>query len=346
MRLEDFDYDLPPELIAQSPEEIRDASRLMALDRATGDIRHGVFRDLDGRLRAGDVLVVNDTRVYPARLKGRKAATGGKVEALLTRDLGGGRYLALVKGGPRPGTSIDFDGGLSAVVEPVGAGEDDGGRRILSFASGKSIDDRLDEVGSMPLPPYISAPGRDEVRDRERYQTVYAKKRGAVAAPTAGLHFTPELIRRLEEAGVRTVAVTLHVGPGTFMPVRADRVEDHVMEEEEYEVSGEAAEAVNGARRAGGRVVAVGTTSLRTLESAAGEDGLISPGGGKTGLFIYPGYRFRAVDALITNFHLPRSTLIMLVAAFAGREPVLKAYREAVAERYRFYSYGDAMFIS
>jgi len=344
MRLDDFDYELPPELIAQSPAEVRDASRLMALDRRTGEIRHGVFRDLAGYLRPGDVLVVNDTRVYPARLKGRKAATGGKVEALLTKDLGGGRYLALVKGGPKPGTSIDFDGGLIALVEP--GGEDDGGRRILSFASGTSIDDRLEEVGSMPLPPYITASGRDEVRDRERYQTVYANKRGAVAAPTAGLHFTPELLGRLDEEGVRTVSVTLHVGPGTFMPVRVERVEEHVMEEEEYEVSREAAEAVNEVRRAGGRVVAVGTTSLRTLESAAGDDGEINPGGGSTRLFVYPGYRFRAVDALITNFHLPRSTLLMLVAAFAGRETVIKAYKEAVAERYRFYSYGDAMLIT
>jgi len=345
MRLSDFDYDLPPELIAQSPAGVRDASRLMTLDRRTGDITHGVFRDLAGYLRPGDVLVVNDTRVYPARLRGRKSATGGAVEALLTKDLGGGRYRALVKGGPRPGTTIDFDGGLRAEVEAAGEDEGGGGARILSFESGAPIDERLDEVGSMPLPPYIAASGRDEVRDRERYQTVYAKKRGAVAAPTAGLHFTPELLRRLEEGGVSTVPVTLHVGPGTFMPVRADMVEDHVMEEEEYEVTAEAAEAINEARRSGGRVVAVGTTSLRTLESAAGEDGEVRPGNGSTGLFIYPGYRFRAVDALITNFHLPRSTLLMLVSAFAGRERVLGAYREAVAGGYRFYSYGDAMLI-
>jgi len=348
MKVSDFDYDLPPGLIAQSPAKQRDGSRLMVLGREDGVTEHRKFGELDRLMVPGDVLVVNDTKVYPARLRGRKAATGGKVEALITKHLGGGRYAALVKGGPRAGTLLEFEGGLSAAVEQDEAWREtrDDGVRILAFSGGGAIDDRLDEAGSMPLPPYIAAGGRDESRDRDRYQTVYAKKRGAVAAPTAGLHFTEELLGRLDAKGVKTVSVTLHVGPGTFMPVRTDTVEDHVMLEEEYEVPEETADEVNRARSQGRRVVAVGTTSLRTLESAVGGDGTLVPGAGSTGLFVYPGFVFREVDALITNFHLPRSTLVMLVSAFAGRERLLKAYREAVEKGYRFYSYGDAMFIA
>jgi len=340
MRVSEFDYHLPPELIAQAPAKLRDSSRLMALERATGVLAHRRFSDLPEYLRPGDVLVVNDTRVYPARLTGTKAASGGAVEALLVRELERGVYMALMKGAPRPGAQLLFGGALCAVVE-----RDEGdGKRVIRFNDPDHIEEAVDRLGRMPLPPYIDQTERDENEDRERYQTVYAKKRGAVAAPTAGLHFTHELISKVKAAGVAVVSVTLHVGLGTFMPVRAERVADHVMEFEEYEVSPGAADIINKARAAGGRVVAVGTTTTRTLESAF-RDGEVASGSSQTGLYIYPGYRFKAVDAIVTNFHLPKSTLLMLVSAFAGRELVLSAYQTAVKHRYRFYSYGDAMFI-
>jgi S-adenosylmethionine:tRNA ribosyltransferase-isomerase len=340
MRVNEFDYHLPPELIAQSPARNRDSSRLMALERSTGAISHRLFSDLPEYLHPGDVLVVNDTRVYPARLIGIKSGTGGAVEALLIREVERGVYLALMKGAPRPGTRLVFGDTLSAVVEED-AGE---GKRVIRFAGQDGLDEAIDSLGRMPLPPYIDQSARDEIEDRERYQTVYATKRGALAAPTAGLHFTPELLSRVEAAGVDVVRVTLHVGLGTFMPVRVERVADHVMESEAYEVSPQAAARINSARAAGGRVVAVGTTTTRTLESAFRDNG-VAAGCLETNLFIYPGYEFRAVDALVTNFHLPKSTLIMLVSAFAGRGTVLKAYNEAVIQGYRFYSYGDAMLI-
>ncbi len=341
MLVSEFDYVLPPGLIAQRPAERRDASRLMVLERATARTAHRGFSDLPEYLRPGDVLVVNDTRVYPARLTGVKKATGGRVEVLLTRDAGGGAYEALVKGSPRTGSRLVLGGELEASVE-----EDLGdGKRLIRFKAAAGLDDDIDRLGRMPLPPYIDQSARAEEEDRERYQTVYARKRGAVAAPTAGLHFTPELLGRIKDMGVRVASVTLHVGLGTFMPVRVDNVEDHVMETEEYEVDPEAADTINSARAAGGRVVAVGTTSARTLESAADKYGTVMPGAGRSGLFIYPGYAFRAVGALVTNFHLPKSTLLMLVSAFAGRDTVISAYEEAVRQRYRFYSYGDAMLV-
>lgn len=341
MLVSEFDYLLPPELIAQKPAARRDASRLMAMERATARITHGRFSDLPEYLRPGDVLVVNDTRVYPARLTGLKKDTGGRVEALLTRDAGGGVYEALVKGAPRAGAALVFGGELEAAVEK----DLGGGKRLIRFERAAGLDEAIDRLGRMPLPPYIDQSTRAEEEDRQRYQTVYAKNRGAVAAPTAGLHFTPELLGRIKDMGVSVAGVTLHVGPGTFMPVRVDSVEEHVMDTEEYEVTPEAAGIINSARASGGRVVAVGTTSARTLETAADGDGRIRPGAGGSGLFIYPGYAFKAVDALVTNFHLPRSTLLMLVSAFAGRREVLSAYGEAVRQRYRFYSYGDAMLL-
>jgi len=340
----DFDYPLDPELIAQRPAGRRDASRLLVLNRGGsggggGGLTHTRFSALPGLLAPGDVLVVNDTKVFPARLAGVKAASGGRVEALLTKDMGGGRYAALMKGAPPVGAPVVFGGRLRARV----SSDMGGGMKLLAFEQAEGLEDLVDELGTTPLPPYIRRPGRAE--DRRRYQTVYARKRGAVAAPTAGLHFTRGLRERIRGAGVGVVALTLHVGTGTFLPVRVDTVERHVMHEEDYEISGQAAETINRAKAAGGRVVAVGTTSARALESASGADGVVRPGASSTSLFIYPGYRFRVVDALITNFHLPRSTLLMLVCALAGREAILSAYREAARMGYRFYSYGDAMFI-
>lgn len=340
MLVNEFDYDLPPELIAQAPSAVRDASRLMVVGRSTGSISHNRFSGLPGFLRPGDVLVVNDTRVYPARITGVKESSGGAVEALLLKDMGGGRYTALMRGKPKRGARLAFGGLRASVEEDIG-----GGMKVIRFDDVEGLSGELERIGRMPLPPYIDQGARQEGEDRERYQTVYASRRGAVAAPTAGLHFTPELIARIKGMGVSVATVTLHVGIGTFMPVRVDTVEDHLMEEEEYEVTEEAADAINAAKASGGRVVAVGTTSARTLESAAGPDGVVVPGSSGTRLFIYPGYRFRAVDALVTNFHLPKSTLLMLVSALAGVDTVRAAYEEAVGQGYRFYSYGDAMFI-
>jgi len=341
MLVSEFDYDLPEELIAQEPLPQRDHSRLMVLHRGTRTWEHRHFYDLPAYLAPGDTLVMNETRVFPARLLGRRTGTGGRVELLLLRPVGEGHWEGLVRPSRRlhAGDRLEFGNGrLSAVIEAdLGAG-----RRIVRLeADGPEVMPAIEEVGKVPLPPYIKKP----LANPDRYQTVYAHTTGSVAAPTAGLHFTPSLLRQIAEQGVREVYVTLHVGIGTFRPVRVTTVEQHVMDQEYYSVSAAAAEEINETKRRGGRVVAVGTTVCRTLESAAGEDGLVEPGERFTGLFIHPGYRWRMVDALITNFHLPRSTLLMLVSSFAGREFVLAAYREAIKERYRFYSFGDAMLI-
>ncbi len=338
MLVTDFDYILPEELIAQSPARERDKSRLMVLPRAGGNIEHRIFSDLPGYLKAGDVMVVNDAKVVPSRLTGAKS-TGGRIEALITKRTGEGRYEALVRGRAPAGTEIEFSGGLGArILEDLG-----GGRKVILFDG--ASDEAVRRAASMPLPPYIGKSGLDDARDRERYQTVYASEPGAVAAPTAGLHFTEALLERIREKGVSSVRVTLYVGPGTFLPVREEVVERHEMENEEYFVPEETAETVNRALSEGRRVIAVGTTSARTLESAF-RDGWLKAGKGNTGLFIYPGYEFKAVRAIITNFHLPKSTLLMLICAFAGKDRIFSAYREAVSESYRFYSYGDAMFIA
>jgi S-adenosylmethionine:tRNA ribosyltransferase-isomerase len=339
MRRDDFTYQLPPELIAQNPLAERSASRLLGLDAATGAVRDGKFTDLPGLLRAGDLLVFNDTRVIPARVYGRKGS-GGRVELLVERVLGGGRILALVRSSksPKTGGVLQLDGGVEARI----AGRQDDLFEI-ELASGVDAVAWLERVGHMPLPPYIERLDNDT--DRERYQTVFADRPGAVAAPTAGLHFDRPLLERLAAAGIASARVTLHVGAGTFQPVRAERLADHRMHAEWLEVTAATCEAVATTRATGGRVVAVGTTAVRSLETAAG-DGTLRPFSGETRLFITPGYRFRAVDLLITNFHLPESTLLMLVCAFAGTEQVLAAYRHAVAARYRFFSYGDAMLIN
>ena len=337
IRAEDFDYALPPDRIAQHPVEPRDHAGLMVLHRDSGKLEHRRFYEVVDYLRRGDVLVINETRVFPARLVGKRPS-GGKVELLLVRPLGRDTWEALAKPGRkvRPGERLLFGEG-KLTGEVVERTED--GKRVVRFSGDIET---LRNLGQVPLPPYIRRSPIPE--DRERYQTVYARVEGSVAAPTAGLHFTEELLERLREKGVEVVPIVLHVGPGTFRPVRGE-VSEHRMEAEYYEVSPRAAEVVNLARGKGGRVVAVGTTSVRTLETVADEEGRVRPGSGWTELFIYPPYRFRVVDALITNFHLPRSTLLMLVAAFAGRERVLEAYREAVRLGYRFYSYGDAMLI-
>ena len=342
MKVSDFDYELPKELIAKFPVEPRDSARLMVLHRDTGKTEHRIFRDIVEYLKAGDVLVINDTKVIPARLFGR-LETGARIELLLVRQpsLSVWEVLARPARKLKEGKKILFDEELEAVVKGY-AGE---GRRLVEFKvkGNKDFMEKLEEIGHIPLPPYIE---REETpEDREKYQTVFAKKAGAVAAPTAGLHFTEELLEKLRNKGIIIETVTLHVGPGTFKPVKVENVEDHQMDYETYSVPEKTAEEVNRAKAEGRRVVAVGTTVVRTLESAADEGGRVKPGEGSTNLFIYPGYKFKVIDALITNFHLPRSTLLMLVSAFAGRERILNAYREAVKEGYRFYSYGDAMFI-
>ena len=339
MKKTDFFFDLPPELIAQTPLRERDASRLLCLDKNTGAIRHGQFRELPDLLREGDCLVMNDSRVIPARLFGTRPS-GGSVEVVLLRDLGGNEWECLTRPGRKtpPGTTLSFgDGELTATVTRAEAD----GNKVLAFQYQGIFLEVLDRLGQMPLPPYI----KEKLEDKERYQTVYAKDPGSAAAPTAGLHFTPELLESIRDRGVRLCYVTLHVGLGTFRPVKEDNIEEHPMHSEYCIVPKETAEAVNETRSGGGRVIAIGTTSCRTLESFAREDGVLLPGSRWTDIFIYPGYRFRTIDALITNFHLPESTLIMLVSALAGRENVLRAYREAVNEKYRFFSFGDAMFI-
>jgi S-adenosylmethionine:tRNA ribosyltransferase-isomerase len=335
-----FDFELPEELIAQAPLPARDASRLLVVPRAAGEPSHRSVRDLPDLLRAGDLLVVNDAKVIPARLRGRRKGTGGKAELLLVEPLGGFDWLALGQASKplRSGTVIEAHGADIEVIEARGEGE-----LVVRLPScGEELWRYLDEAGEMPLPPYILRPAG--AADRDRYQTIFARERGAVAAPTAGLHFTPDLLARLREARVQFAAITLHVGPGTFLPIRTARTEDHRMHRERYFVPRETAALHARTRATGGRVVAVGTTVLRTLEAAWDGAGL-REGTGATDLFVTPGYSFRAVDALFTNFHLPKSTLVMLVAAFAGTERVLAAYREAIRERYRFFSYGDAMLI-
>ena len=331
-------YDLPEERIAQTPVEPRDHSRLMVLHRDTDQIEHGHFYDVIDYLNPGDVLVINETRVIPARLFGDRAG-GGACEVLLLRQLGPKRWETLVKPGKKlkPGAEITFGGGrLRARI----AETTDVGGRIVDFDCDGTFEAALDELGEMPLPPYI----HERLEDKERYQTVYAKQEGSAAAPTAGLHFTPELLDRIREKGVDVVPVLLHVGLGTFRPVKTENVEEHEMHSEYFEVTAEAAARINAARERGGRVVAVGTTSVRTLESAA-ENGVLLPRRGETSIFIKPGYRFQMVDALITNFHLPGSTLVMLVSALYDREKILAAYEEAVRDGYRFFSFGDAMLI-
>jgi S-adenosylmethionine:tRNA ribosyltransferase-isomerase len=347
MRVDAFDFELPPELIAQQPSATRGGSRLLVLDRETGGIAHRRFDELGTLLRPGDLLVMNDTKVIPARLIGRKES-GGRVELLLVepveRDERSAVWRCLIKASrkPAPGSRLRFDLRLSAEL----LDRDGGGWRVRLRTSGDSLDDELERIGRPPLPPYIRRDDADEsAEDRRRYQTVYAREPGAIAAPTAGLHFSEEQLERLEARGVRQGWLTLHVGLGTFRPVEVEQVEEHRMHEERYELPPSLARAVAETREAGGRVVAVGTTSVRTLEQQAADGGRVEAGSGRSALFIYPGFGFRVVDAMITNFHLPRSTLLMLVSAFAGRERVLEAYRRAVAERYRFFSYGDAMWI-
>ena len=339
MRKSDFYFDLPEELIAQTPLERRDSSRLLHLDKVTGALEHRHFYELLDYLREGDCMVFNDSRVLPARLIGARP-TGGSVELVLLRDLGEGRWECLSRPGrkTRPGTEILFGNGeLKATVESVA----EGGNRIVRFDYEGIFLEVLERLGKMPLPPYI----KEELQDSERYQTVYSREIGSAAAPTAGLHFTKELMEKIAAKGVKLCYVTLHVGLGTFRPVKAEEIEDHEMHSEFCMIPEETARIVSETKKKGGRVIAVGTTSCRTLESFAREDGSLPAASGWTNIFIYPGYTFKCVDALVTNFHLPESTLIMLVSALAGREHVLHAYEEAVKERYRFFSFGDAMFI-
>ena len=339
----DFYYDLPPELIAQEPVEPRDSSRLMAVNRATGVWEHRVFRDIIDYLRPGDVLVINDSKVIPARLLGIKEGTGAAIEVVLLRQHALDEWEALTRPGKKAkiGTKFVFGDGLLC-AEVVDILEE--GNRLLRFSYNHSQGDiysLLDCIGKMPLPPYITAP----LKDKERYQTVYAKERGSAAAPTAGLHFTKELLDRIRAKGVFVVPVMLHVGLGTFRPVKVDKITDHHMHSEFFQVTEGAAKTINEAKAAGGRIIAVGTTSCRVLESASDEKGMIHPMHDDTGIFIYPGYRFKAVDALITNFHLPESTLLMLVSAFSSRDLIMKVYQEAIKNRYRFFSFGDSVFL-
>ncbi|MDE7082347.1 MAG: tRNA preQ1(34) S-adenosylmethionine ribosyltransferase-isomerase QueA [Clostridia bacterium] len=334
----DFYYDLPEELIAQTPATPRDSSRLLTYDRKTGEVRHEVFRDIINYLHAGDVLVVNNTKVLPARLYA-KTENGGAVEVLLLKRLNADDWEVLVKPGRKctVGKKLYISDELSLTV----TGITDSGERIVSFDYNGVFEEILDRLGSMPLPPYIKA----KLQDKNRYQTVYAKVDGSAAAPTAGLHFTPELIEKIKAKGVLVAEILLHVGLGTFRPVKEDIITDHKMHSEYYEVGEEAARIITAAKKEGRRVIAVGTTSVRTLESVADEDGTVKPQKGNTQIFIYPPYKFKCVDALITNFHLPESTLIMLVAAMTGREEILNLYNTAVKEKYRFFSFGDATFI-
>ncbi len=340
LKKSDFYFDLPPELIAQDPLEDRSSSRLLVLDRASGVVSHSVFREITDYLQPGDCLVLNNTRVIPARLLGVREETGAHAEVLLLKRRENDVWETLVKPGKkcRPGTRLVFGDGLlrAEILETV-----EEGNRLIRFSYEGIWEEMLDRLGEMPLPPYIT----HRLQDKNRYQTVYAKYEGSAAAPTAGLHFTSELLERIEAGGVETAYVTLHVGLGTFRPVKEDNILDHHMHSEYYQVSKEAAGKINAAKSRGGRAICVGTTSCRTVESAADENGMVQPGSGSTEIFIYPGYRFRVLDALITNFHLPESTLVMLVSALAGRENVLRAYEEAIRERYRFFSFGDAMLV-
>ena len=342
MNLHDFYYDLPEELIAQDPLADRSSSKLMVLDKKTGRTEHRIFKDIIEYLNPGDCLVINDTKVIPARLIGEKEGTGAAIEVLLLKrkeDMAN-TWEVLVKPGKkaRPGTRISFGDGklVGEVIDIVEEGD-----RLIQFSFDGIFEEILDELGQMPLPPYIT----HKLEDKNRYQTVYAKHEGSAAAPTAGLHFTNELLAEIEAKGVKIARVTLHVGLGTFRPVKVENILEHRMHSEYYEVSEEAADTINSVRQSGGRIIAVGTTSTRTLESVADTHGCIKPCRGWTDIFIYPGYEFKAIDCLITNFHLPESTLIMLVSALAGKDNVMAAYREAVENSYRFFSFGDAMFI-
>ena len=341
LKKSDFYFDLPQELIAQDPLADRSSSRLLVLDRQTGGVSHHIFKEIVDFLKPGDCLVLNDTKVIPARLLGEKEDTGAHVEVLLLKRTQADVWETLVKPGKkcRPGARLVFGGGMlrAEVLDTV-----EEGNRLIRFEYEGIFEEILDKLGEMPLPPYIT----HKLADKSRYQTVYAKYEGSAAAPTAGLHFTEELLDKIRENGVEVVFVTLHVGLGTFRPVKEENVLEHHMHSEVYQVSREAAETINAVKSSGGRVICVGTTACRTLESAADVNGKVQPGGGETEIFIYPGYRFKVLDALITNFHLPESTLVMLVSALAGRENVLNAYEEAVKARYRFFSFGDAMFIS
>ena len=348
LKTSDFDYDLPAELIAQYPTEQRDAARLLVLNKETGEITHRVFRDITEYLKPGDVLVINDSKVIPARIYGKKIredmTEGADCEFLLLRQRSLDLWETIVRPGKRlkEGARVRFGNGLlEAVIEDV----TEEGNRVVRFeydrTGGKNLYAILDEIGKMPLPPYIT----QELRNNSDYQTVYAREEGSAAAPTAGLHFTEELLEKIRSMGIEIAPVMLHVGLGTFRPVKADRITDHVMHSEFFTVTEESAEKINRARKNGGRIIAVGTTSCRTLESASDENGIVHAMCDDTGIFIYPGYRFKAVDALITNFHLPQSTLIMLISAFSSREIVMNAYETAVKEKYRFFSFGDAMFI-
>lgn len=340
MNLKDFWYPLPKELIAQHPLERRDESRLLVLDRSRQTLEHRIFRDIQEYLRKGDCLVINNTRVIPARLLGEKEGTGGKIEFVLLKRLEDDTWEVILKPGRRAkvGTRFVFGGGkLKAEILKIG----DEGNRIVKFYYDGVFEEVLDQIGIMPLPPYIT----EKLDDKERYQTVYSKINGSAAAPTAGLHFTEELLNQLKAKGVDVVEVTLHVGLGTFRPVKVENIEEHHMHKEFYSVSEQASEAINRARRNHNRVIAVGTTSVRVLETVADDQGFVHPGQGETGIFIYPGYRFKVIDGLITNFHLPESTLMMLVCAFAGRDYIMRAYQEAIDRKYRFFSFGDAMFI-
>lgn len=348
MRIDEFDYELPKELIAQTPAEQRDSCRMMVLDRKTGAIEHRHFYDVLDYLNEGDCLVLNDSRVIPARMYGTKESTGAHIELLLIKRIEGDRWESLVKPGKRlrPGDTVVLDDKRLFKAHILGTYDENNGTRLIEFEYEGIFMERLEEIGSMPLPPYIERAAEDE--DKEMYQTVYSRIDGSVAAPTAGLHFTKELLAKAEKKGVRIAYVTLHVGIGTFRPVKVENVEEHKMHFEECQVSEEAAETVNDTIEKGGRIISVGTTSTRTLESAAvmTDAGFrLKAGEYSTGIFIYPGYSFKLVDALITNFHLPKSTLLMLISALYDREKILEAYEEAVREKYRFFSYGDAMLI-
>jgi len=338
LKLSDFDFDLPESLIAQEPSPVRDRSRLLVLKREAGGIEHSIFSDIEHYLVPGDLLVLNDTKVFPCRLLAKKPG-GGKAEIFLLSEIERNLWDALVKGGVGAGKRLNIAPGIEAEV--INGSDED--TRTVRFHGVNDIRGVLPEIGKTPLPPYIKR--SPFPRDRERYQTVYAAHEGAVAAPTAGLHFTGELLQRLESKGVDFVTVTLHVGPGTFQPVRAEMIADHRMLQERYSIPAGSAMSVNRAKASGRRIIAVGTTSVRTIETASSGDGTVASGEGYSDLFIHPGYRFKVTDGIITNFHLPKSTLLMLVSAFAGRENILSAYHAGVAEKYRFYSYGDAMLI-
>ena len=341
MNVSDFYFDLPEELIAQDPLEDRASSRLLVLDKESGDVKHRHFRDVLKYLKKGDCLVLNDTKVIPARLFGTKVGTDAKIEVLLLKRKSDNVWETLVKPGKkmREGAEVTFGDGL---LKGKVVGVVDEGNRLIQFEYDGIFEEILDQLGQMPLPPYIT----HQLQDKNRYQTVYAKHDGSAAAPTAGLHFTKELLEEIEAMGVKIAHVTLHVGLGTFRPVKVETIEEHHMHSEFYIVEEEEAKKINDTKKEGGRVICVGTTSCRTLESATGEDGILKAGSGWTQIFIYPGYKFKILDCLITNFHLPESTLVMLVSALAGKERVMAAYEEAVKERYRFFSFGDAMFVT